>query len=78
MGAFGACYAIRKELFDPIPANFLMEDFYITLRVIEAGYAAKCDLQAIAYEDVSNSWREEFKKKDPDICRKLPEPRGVL
>lgn len=63
MGAFGACYAIRKELFDPIPANFLMEDFYITLRVIEAGYAAKCDLQAIAYEDVSNSWREEFKRK---------------
>lgn len=63
MGAFGACYAIRKENFHPIPANFLMEDFHITLQVIRDGSKAICDLSAIAHEDVSNLWQEEFKRK---------------
>lgn len=63
MGAFGACYAIRKENFHPIPANFLMEDFHITMQVIQDGSKAICDLSAVAHEDVSNLWQEEFKRK---------------
>lgn len=63
MGAFGACYAIRRSLFPEIPRNFLMEDFYITLYVIKQKYAAICDLEALAYEDVSNAVEEEFKRK---------------
>jgi hypothetical protein len=35
-GAFGACYAIRASYFPEIPANFLMEDFYISMHVLEA------------------------------------------
>lgn len=63
MGAFGACYAIRRTLFPPIPKNFLMEDFYITLHVIRSGSQAICDLEAKAYEDVSNLVQEEYKRK---------------
>lgn len=63
MGAFGACYAIRKSLFPAIPKNYLMEDFYITLYVITKGFRAICDLEAMAYEDVSNAVAEEFKRK---------------
>jgi len=63
MGAFGACYAIRRELFPVIPRNFLMEDFYITLHVISAGKKAIADLEAKAYEDVSNALEEEYKRK---------------
>ncbi|MBC8173112.1 MAG: glycosyltransferase [Chitinophagales bacterium] len=63
MGAFGACYAIRKSLFPPIPANFLMEDFYITMHVLAQGKKAINELGAIAYEDVSNLIKEEFKRK---------------
>lgn len=63
MGAFGACYAVRNKLFIAIPRNFLMEDFYITMHVIREKYAAICDLDAHAYEDVSNLVHEEFKRK---------------
>lgn len=63
MGAFGACYAIRKSLFPEIPRYYLMEDFYITMHVITKGYKAICDLDARASEDVSNAVEEEFKRK---------------
>lgn len=63
MGAFGACYAIRKHLFPEIPKYYLMEDFYITMYVITKGQKAICDLEAIAQEDVSNAVEEEFKRK---------------
>lgn len=63
MGAFGACYAIRRDQFPDIPRNFLMEDFYITMHVIRNGMKAICDLQAVAREDVSNLVEEEYKRK---------------
>lgn len=63
MGAFGACYAIRSELFPSIPPNYLMEDFYITMHVLNEGYWATADEEAICYEDVSNKVEEEFKRK---------------
>jgi len=63
MGAFGACYAVRADLFQKIPANFLMEDFFITLGVLKKGKRSVSDLDAKAYEDVSNLVTEEFKRK---------------
>ena len=63
MGAFGACYAIRKEYFVQIPPNFLMEDFFITMGVIKNKKHSISDLDAKAYEDVSNLVQEEFKRK---------------
>lgn len=63
MGAFGACYAIRAELFRVIPQNFLMEDFYITLGVISSKKLSISDPEAKVYEDVSNLVQEEFKRK---------------
>lgn len=63
MGAFGACYAIRSELFRKIPQNFLMEDFYITLGVIQAKKLSISDPEAKVYEDVSSLVQEEFKRK---------------
>lgn len=29
-GVSGACYAIRKQLFTPIPSNFLVDDFFVS------------------------------------------------
>ena len=37
MGAEGGCYAIRKAFYSPVPKNFFMDDFYITMNVIEKG-----------------------------------------
>ena len=63
MGAFGACYAIRAELFKTIPTNFLMEDFYITMQVHNQNKQCIFEMNAIAFEDVPGSMMEEFKRK---------------
>ena len=62
-GAFGACYAMRAGCFSPIPANFLMEDFYLSMSILCQGKKAISEFKAICYEDVSNDVREEFKRK---------------
>lgn len=63
MGAFGACYAMRADCFSPIPPNFLMEDFYISMSILQQGKKAISDFKAVCYEDVSNEVAEEFKRK---------------
>lgn len=63
MGAFGACYAIRADLFTPIPANFLVDDFFLTMHVLQQGKKAICEPAALCYEDVSEHPAIEFKRK---------------
>lgn len=63
MGPFGGCYAIKRELYEPVPANFLVDDFYINMHVLEKGYKAINNLNAIVYEDVSNNFKDEFRRK---------------
>ncbi|MBS1624160.1 MAG: glycosyltransferase [Bacteroidetes bacterium] len=63
MGAFGACYAMRADCFSPIPPNFLMEDFYISMSILQQGKQAISEFKAVCYEDVSNEVAEEFKRK---------------
>ncbi|HBS88430.1 MAG: hypothetical protein A2W91_14865 [Bacteroidetes bacterium GWF2_38_335] len=63
IGPFGGCYAIRKELFSVVPANFTVDDFYISMKVLEKGKKAINDLEAIVYEDVSNNIQHEFRRK---------------
>jgi len=63
MGAEGGCYAIRKEFYAPVPKNFFMDDFYITMNVIERNKKIVFDKEAICYEDVPTQAHEEFKRK---------------
>lgn len=63
MGAEGGCYAIKRENFSPVPKNFYMDDFYITMNVIEQGKEIVFDKEAICYEDVPTRSQEEFKRK---------------
>lgn len=63
VGAFGGVYSIRKELYHPVPKNYFMDDFYITMQVIANGKKAITELQAVCYEDVSNVIQEEFRRK---------------
>ena len=63
MGPFGGCFAIRKTLFSPIPENFLVDDFYVCMNILQNGYKTINDLEAIVYEDVSNQLSEEFRRK---------------
>ena len=63
IGPFGGCYLLRSDLFDPIPPNFLVDDFYIAMRAFEKGAKAINDLEARCYEAVSHEIKEEFRRK---------------
>lgn len=63
MGAEGGCYAIRKANFSKVPPKFFMDDFYITLNVIEQKKEIVFDKEAICFEDVPTQSLEEFKRK---------------
>jgi len=63
MGAFGGCYSLRRNFFKPTPSHFIVDDFFITLSVLEQGGKAICELSATCYEDVSNKMSEEFRRK---------------
>jgi cellulose synthase/poly-beta-1,6-N-acetylglucosamine synthase-like glycosyltransferase len=63
MGPFGGCYAIRKSLYRPVPGNFLVDDFYISMSVYEQGGTCISNVHAKVSEDVSNHPGEEFRRK---------------
>ncbi len=63
MGPFGGCYAVRKKLFRPVPKNFLVDDFYINMAVLQQGFKCISNVDANVFEDVSNDLPEEFRRK---------------
>ena len=63
MGPFGGCFAIRRELYSPVPKNFLVDDFYINMKVLDQGYKCINNLEAIVFEDISNNLKDEFRRK---------------
>src|SRR5690606_1843765 len=63
IGAFGGCYSIRANYFVPVPPKFLVDDFYISMHVLEQNKKALNELDAHCYEDVSNKIKEEFRRK---------------
>ena len=63
MGPFGGCFAIRRTDFEPIPDNFLVDDFYTCMQVLNNKKRCISDEKAIVLEDVSNNINAEFKRK---------------
>ena len=63
MGPFGGCYAIRREDYSAVPPNYLVDDFYINMRIFKKGKYAINDLDARVFEDVSNNLKDEFRRK---------------
>ena len=63
MGPSGGFYAIRKDQFEPVPANFLVDDFFICMKILLKGKMAVLAKEAIVYEDAINDLNEEFQRK---------------
>lgn len=63
IGPFGGCFAMRANLFEPIPPNYLVDDFYLAMQVFSKGKKAINDLDAHAFEAVSHSIKEEYRRK---------------
>ena len=63
IGTDGAMYAIRRELFKPLPEDAIVDDFIIAMQVLEKGYRILYEPDAIGYEEAASSVGEEFKRK---------------
>jgi len=63
VGATGAIYAIRQELFQPIPPETILDDVLIPMNAVSAGYRILFEPEAIAYDRVSPTARAEFRRK---------------
>jgi cellulose synthase/poly-beta-1,6-N-acetylglucosamine synthase-like glycosyltransferase len=63
MGADGAMYALRRELFRRCPSDTLIEDFVIPMQVIAQGSRVVMEPEAIGWEEGVQSVREEFRRK---------------
>ncbi|HXH19992.1 MAG TPA: glycosyltransferase family 2 protein [Chitinophagales bacterium] len=63
VGAAGELFSIRTELFQPVPQDTIVEDFYMTLSIAKRGYRIAYEPEAYAMEGPSASVSEELKRK---------------
>jgi len=63
VGGVGEIFALRKELFEPVETDTLLDDFVITLKIAMKGYKIKYVPEATAYETPSDNVEEELKRK---------------
>ncbi len=63
LGANGAIYAIRKVLYEPIPADTVVDDFYIGMSIVKNGFRFDYLPQAIALEYEPEDQKDEFRRR---------------
>jgi biofilm PGA synthesis N-glycosyltransferase PgaC len=63
VGATGAIYAVRRRLYKPIPADTILDDIAVPMRLVLAGWRSVFDPAARAYDHVSESLDLEYGRK---------------
>ena len=63
IGATGAIYAIRRRLFEPIPADTLLDDVVIPVRIARRGFRVVFDARARAWDRAATTARQEYIRK---------------
>ena len=63
IGPFGGCFMLRSDLYEPIPSHFKVDDFYLALTLLERGYGAVNELDAVCTETVGSNLSGEFRRK---------------
>lgn len=64
LGANGALYSIRRDLFTPIPSQTIVDDFVIPLQAkLRTGKAIVYDTNAIAYEETAPHVADELRRR---------------
>jgi cellulose synthase/poly-beta-1,6-N-acetylglucosamine synthase-like glycosyltransferase len=63
VGVTGALYALRRELFRPIPAQTILDDVLIPMNVVMDGHRVVFESQAIAYDQPSLDAAQESLRK---------------
>lgn len=63
VGAAGELFSIRTSLYEPVPADTILDDFMISLVIASNGYRIIYEPDAFAMEDTSLNTSEELKRK---------------
>lgn len=63
IGVDGAMYAIRREIYIPPSNNIILDDFVISMNIAASGHRVVYEPEAIAFEETSPTWREEFRRR---------------
>jgi len=63
VGAAGELFSIRKELYQPVSPDTILDDFMISLLVAGDGYRVIYEPEAFATESASQNVSEELKRK---------------
>jgi cellulose synthase/poly-beta-1,6-N-acetylglucosamine synthase-like glycosyltransferase len=64
LGSNGAIYAIRRKLYQPIPANTIVDDFVIPLLArLRTGCRLVYDYEAVAFEETPENVGAEFHRR---------------
>lgn len=63
LGAHGALYAIRKDLFPNIPSDVINDDFLIPMKIVEKGYRTVYEEEALVFEIHQATVSGEFARR---------------
>jgi cellulose synthase/poly-beta-1,6-N-acetylglucosamine synthase-like glycosyltransferase len=63
VGAAGELFSIRRDLYQPVPSDTIVDDFMISLLIAAKGYRIVYEPDAFASEESSANTKEELKRK---------------
>jgi poly-beta-1,6-N-acetyl-D-glucosamine synthase len=63
VGATGAIYALRRELFTPIPEDTILDDVWLPMAIVRRGYRVVFAPAARAFDRAPEEAGEEFRRK---------------
>ena len=78
IGATGAIYAIRRELWRPLPDSTILDDVYTPMQIALKGYRVVFEEKARAYDHAVSTSRQEFLRKartltgNYQLCQLMP------
>jgi glycosyltransferase involved in cell wall biosynthesis len=60
---FGACFSFRKALFNAIPKNFLVDDFFIAATILQKQFNCILEKTSLCFENINGSLNMEMKRR---------------
>jgi len=63
VGAAGELFSVRRNLYQPVSEDSILDDFMISMRIAEQGYRIIYEPDAYATETASENVKEELKRK---------------
>jgi len=63
IGAHGACYAMRRSLYQPLPKTTINDDFVLPMSVIRQGFRVVYDINLASIETEGSSTTQDFSRR---------------